>query len=150
MGLQLLRKLKSKLVCLYAYSSTYLICFFPFLSLSLSLFRFLSFTFLSLFFSPSLSLSLSLFIRLIFLHILHLSFSFLTVHEAVDEIGLFPGLDADQVHATFAAVVPSVEPVPLVVGQPGLVAAPRHPVVVVAESLSADAIHSYKQNNSHL
>ena len=72
------------------------------------------------------------------------------LHDALEVVVLVAGLEADEVHATFAAVVPGVEPVPLVVGQPRLVAAPRHPVVVVAESLSADAIHSYKQNSSHL
>ena len=33
--------------------------------------------------------------------------------------------------------IPGVEPIPLVVGQPRLVAGPRQPVVVVAESLGA-------------
>ena len=66
----------------------------------------------------------------------------LLTHEALEELVLLSGLDADEVHAALPAVVPGVEPVPLVVGQPGLVAEPGDPVVVVAEALGSSTRHS--------
>ena len=65
-----------------------------------------------------------------------------TVHEALQELVLLPGLDADEVHASLPAVVARVEPVPLVVAEPRLVAQPRDEVVVVAETLSPDLRNS--------
>ena len=58
-------------------------------------------------------------------------------HKALHELVLLSGLDADEVHAALPAVVPGVEPVPLVVGQPRLIAQPGDPVVVAAEALNS-------------
>ena len=61
----------------------------------------------------------------------------LTVNEALQELVLLPGLDADEVHAAFAAVVAGVEPVPFGAGQGWVVASPRQPVVVVAVTFNS-------------
>jgi len=45
--------------------------------------------------------------------------------DALEVLVLVAGLEADEVHATFAAVVPGVEPIPLGAGEGRVVALPR-------------------------
>ena len=55
---------------------------------------------------------------------------------------LVAGLEADEVHATFATVVPGVEPIPLGTGESRVVALPREPVVVVTVTLGSGAVQT--------
>jgi hypothetical protein len=59
------------------------------------------------------------------------------LHDALEVVVLVAGLEADQVHAAFAAVVAGVEPVPFGAGQGWVVASPRQPVVVVAVTFNS-------------
>jgi hypothetical protein len=59
------------------------------------------------------------------------------LHDALEVVVLVAGLEADQVHAAFAAVVAGVEPVPFSAGQGWVVASPRQPVVVVAVTFNS-------------
>jgi hypothetical protein len=59
------------------------------------------------------------------------------LHDALEVVVLVAGLEADQVHAAFAAVVAGVEPIPFGAGQGRVVASPRQPVVVVAVTFNS-------------
>ena len=43
-----------------------------------------------------------------------------TVDESLDPVVLLPALETDEVHATFPAVVPGIEPIPLCVPKIGI------------------------------
>ena len=59
------------------------------------------------------------------------------LHDSLEVLVLVLCLEADEVHAAFAAVVSGVEPVPLGAGQRRVVTLPREPVVVVAVTLNS-------------
>ena len=63
-----------------------------------------------------------------------------TIHESLDPVIFLLGFEADQVHATFSAVVSGIEPIPLLVGQSRVL--PREPVVVVTETLDTWFVYS--------
>ena len=67
------------------------------------------------------------------------------VHDTFEEVVLPLVFDGDEVHAPLAAVVPGVEPVPVGVLQPVVVAQPRHPVQVVSEPDISLSVHSCKR-----
>ncbi len=66
-------------------------------------------------------------------------------NESPQPLGLLRSLDGDKVHATLAAIVAGVEPVPNLVPQGWVVALPRHPVEVVPEAVVALAVGPCKQ-----
>jgi len=53
------------------------------------------------------------------------------------------GFDGDEIHATFAAIISGVEPVPFGVSELGIVAQPGKPVKMVAITFIAHTIHSW-------
>jgi hypothetical protein len=64
------------------------------------------------------------------------------VDESFDPVVFLLGFKRDEIHATFPAVVPGVEPVPLSVPD-GLVSVlPAEPVQVTSELLHSGAVHS--------
>ena len=64
------------------------------------------------------------------------------VQKALDKVVFLWCLDADEVHATFPAIVPGVEPTPVGRAQPVVVTLPRNPVKVVSEPDVPLSIHS--------
>ena len=64
------------------------------------------------------------------------------VQKALDKVVFLWCLDADEVHATFPAIVPGVEPTPVCRAQPVVITLPRNPVKVVSEPDISLSIHS--------
>ena len=65
-----------------------------------------------------------------------------TIHESFDPVIFLFGFEADQVHATFSAVVSCVEPIPLLIGQSRVL--PWEPVSMALEGLDAWFVYSWK------
>jgi len=68
--------------------------------------------------------------------------------DVLEVLVLVAGLEADEVHATLAAVVAGVEPVPVGAGEGGVVAPPREPVVVVAVTLDTGSVQTVLAKDS--
>ena len=64
-----------------------------------------------------------------------LNIVFPTVDKSLDPVVLLLGLETDQVHAAFPAVVSRIEPVPLGVSHAIVVVLPAEPVEVATELL---------------
>ncbi len=77
--------------------------------------------------------------------LIHFPILLTRANESPQPLGLLRSLDGDKVHATLAAVVAGVEPVPNLVPQGWVVALPRHPVEVVPEAVVALAVGPCKQ-----
>ena len=68
----------------------------------------------------------------------------LTVHEALDPVVLLRGLERDQVHAPFPAVVPGIEPAPVTSLQLEVCVQPAEVVIMVSKSLDSSFADSCK------
>jgi len=71
-----------------------------------------------------------------------------TIDESLDPIVFSSRLKADQVHATFSAVVSGVEPIPLSVPDTWVVVQPGEEIKMVAKPLDSALVHSVSAEDS--